>query len=306
MRFTVEYPLAPRDGDDAFAGAEGVTAVARAVDSLGFDAIAFTEHPAPSYKWLNAGGHQSFDVPAALAFCAAVTERVRLMPYLMVLPYHNPFTAAKAVSTVDRLSGGRVSVVAGTGYLRSEFAALKVEMSHRNELFDEALEVMRGLWTSVPFTHRGRHFRVDDVASLPGPVQKGGPPVYIGGNSALSRRRAALHDGWSPLLLGSQLSRTARTPQIDSIEELADKITEVRQQATEVRGEDAEVFIQVQTSHCRFIQEPGSVEEHRDHLGRLAEAGVDSFVVKPAGADLRRTVESLHRYAELFMPAHPQ
>src|SRR6266702_8502534 len=80
--------------------------------------ISFSEHPAPSHKWLNAGGHESLDQTSALAFCAAVTSRLRLMTYLLVLPYHNPFLAAKALSTVDVLSGGRLTVVAGTGYLR--------------------------------------------------------------------------------------------------------------------------------------------------------------------------------------------
>src|SRR3546814_12270174 len=111
----------------------------KAAEQHGYDAVAFTEHPAPSLKWLEAGGHQSLDLTSALSFCAAVTERVRLMTYLMVLPYHTPFVAAKALATVDRLSAGRVTVVAGSGNLRSEFLALNVDRAVRHRILDKGL-----------------------------------------------------------------------------------------------------------------------------------------------------------------------
>ena len=201
MRFTVDYPIVTVGYDPALVTAAGMTRVAQAAEECGYDAISFSEHPAPSHKWLNAGGHESLDQTSALAFCAAVTTLLRLMTYLLVLPYHNPFLAAKALSTVDLLSGGRLTVVAGTGYLRSEFLALNVDMNQRNELFDESLEVMRGVWSEVPFAYTGRHFTARGVASLPAPLQPGGPPVLIGGNSALARRRAARNQGWSPLMV---------------------------------------------------------------------------------------------------------
>ena len=153
MKFTVDYPIVTVGYDPALVTAAGMTRVTQAAEEYGYDAISFSEHPAPSHKWLNAGGHESLDQTSALAFCAAVTSRVRLMTYLLVLPYHNPFLTAKALSTVDVLSGGRLTVVAGTGYLRSEFLALNVDMSLRNELFDESLEVLRGVWSEVPFAY---------------------------------------------------------------------------------------------------------------------------------------------------------
>jgi probable F420-dependent oxidoreductase len=301
MKFTVDYPIVTVGYDPALVTAAGLTSVARAAEECGYDAISFTEHPAPSQKWLDAGGHESLDQTSALAFCAAVTSRVRLMTYLLVLPYHNPFLAAKALSTVDLLSGGRLTVVAGTGYLRSEFLALNVDMSQRNELFDESLEVMRGLWTGVPFTHQGKHFSARGVASLPGPVQQGGPPVLIGGNSALARQRAARNQGWSPLMVSPEVVRTSRTPGIATVAELAAKIKEVRDAAAEINGDAAALTIQVHTPQAGFIQRCGSAEEHRDHLGQLADAGVDSFVMRPPGDSVDRTVESLHRYAAAFL-----
>jgi probable F420-dependent oxidoreductase len=301
MKFTVDYPIVTVGYDPALVSAEGMTRVARAVEAWGYDAIAFSEHPAPSYKWLKAGGHESLDQTSALAFCAAVTTRIRLMTYLLVLPYHNPFLSAKALSTVDLLSGGRLTVVAGTGYLRSEFLALNVDMDVRNELFDESLEVMRGVWAEVPFAYAGRHFTARGVASLPAPAQRGGPPVLVGGNSAVARSRAARNQGWSPLMVSPEVARTSRTPGISTVAELAARIKGVRDGAARINGGAAAVTIQVHTPQAGFMQRPGSAEEHRDHLGQLADAGVDSFVVRPPGDSVDHTIEALQRYAETFL-----
>jgi probable F420-dependent oxidoreductase len=301
MKFTVDYPIVTVGYDPALVTAAGMTRVAQAAEECGYDAISFSEHPAPSQKWLDAGGHESLDQTSALAFCAAVTSRMRLMTYLLVLPYHNPFLVAKALSTVDRLSGGRLTVVAGTGYLRSEFLALNVDMNLRNELFDEALEVLRGVWTEAPFAYQGKHFTARGVASLPRPAQGGGPPVLIGGNSAVARERAARNQGWSPLMVSPEVARTSRTPGIGTVDELAAKISEVRDTAAQVSGAAAPLTVQVHTPQAGFIQRPGSVGEHRDHLGQLADAGVDSFVLRPPGDSVDHTIEALQRYSETFL-----
>ncbi|MFJ8019398.1 LLM class F420-dependent oxidoreductase [Streptomyces sp. NPDC096311] len=300
MKFTVEYPVSAAGYDPALVTGAGMARVARAADEFGFDSIAFTEHPAPSKRWLDAGGHESLDLAAALSYCAAVTSRIRLMTYLMVLPYRNPFLSAKALTTVDVLSDGRLTVVAGTGYLRSEFRSLGVDFEERNELFDEALAAMRGVWTTVPFTYRGRHFEADGVAALPRPVQFGGPPVWIGGNSALSRRRAARNQGWSPMMASEEVARTTRSPVIATVGRLASMITEVRELAVAERGDGAVVDVQVQSAASGYLKNPGSVEEHRDLLGRLAEAGVTSFVLHPPAVGVDAAVDALQGYAETF------
>jgi probable F420-dependent oxidoreductase len=301
VKFTVDHPIVTVGYDPALVTAAGMTRVAQAVEECGYDAISFSEHPAPSQKWLDAGGHESLDQTSALTFCAAVTGRVRLMTYLLVLPYHNPFLAAKALSTVDLLSGGRLTVVAGTGYLRSEFLALNVDMSQRNELFDESLAVLRGVWSGDPFTHQGKHFSARGLASLPKPAQHGGPPVLIGGNSALARNRAARNQGWSPLMVRPEVAKTSRTPGIATVAELAAKIKEVRDAAAAADGTAAPLTIQVHTPQAGFMQRPGSAEEHRDHLGQLADGGVDSFVLRPPGDSVDHAVDALHQYAETFL-----
>lgn len=294
MRFTVEYPVGGPCHDRLLLSRDGVSRVVRRADELGFDAIAFTEHPAPSLRWLEAGGHETLDLTSALAFCAAVTERISLMTHLLVLPYHNPFAAAKALTTVDLLSDGRLVVVAGTGYLKGEFKTLGVDFAARNERFDESLEVLRGVWSTVPYDHEGPHFSGRDVAHLPRPYQVGGPPVLIGGNSALSRRRAAKNQGWSPLLVSRTVAETTRMPYL-SIAELAVQITEVRASAT-----DSAFVVQVQGPETDVLRRAYSVAAHREHLEALAAAGVDSFVLQLPCDSVSAALDGLERYARDF------
>jgi probable F420-dependent oxidoreductase len=301
VRITVEYPVSAVGYDPALLAPAGMSRVARAVEEAGLDAIAFTEHPAPSQRWLDAGGHETLDVTAAMSFCAAVTERIRLMSYLLVLPYRNPFLTAKSVATVDVLSGGRATIVAGAGYMKSEFRALGVAFEERNELFDEALEVLRGVWSRNPFGYQGRHFHAEEVAALPRPVQgPAGPPIWVGGNSARARRRAARHQGWSPLLIDENLARTTRTPALTTIGQLSEAVAQAREMAVAEQGEQAFLDVQVQSPHSGWLQRGGSMEEHREHLGLLAGAGVTWFVVQPPGDSVDAAVDGVRRYGELL------
>ncbi|MDX6234496.1 MAG: hypothetical protein QOH68_3604 [Nocardioidaceae bacterium] len=294
MRITVEYPI---DGaDPALVLSDGMARVARSADELGFDALAFTEHPAPSQEWLaSRAGHETLDVTSSLAFCAAVTTRIRLMTYLLVMPYHNPFMAAKALTTVDRLSGGRLTVVAGAGYVRDEFEALGVDFESRNERFDEALKVMRALWTGLPLDHEGAHFQGHGITQRPGPVQRGGIPVLIGGNSTVARQRAARNQGWSPLLVEQEVASTIRMPPL-TIERLATAVADVRASA----DPDEVLTVQVQTPHAHVLRRKLSVAEHVDHLGRLQQAGVDSFVLKLPSSSVEAAVDGLESYAATY------
>ena len=154
MKFIVEYPVVSTPGAGWLEPAS-ITRFARAAEEAGLDGIGFTDHPAPSLKWLNGGGHETFDPFAALAFCAAVTTRIRLLTWLSVVPYRNPFLAAKSMTTVDLLSGGRATFALGSGYLRSEFAALGVDFEERNDLFEESVQVMKAAWTGDEVSFEG-------------------------------------------------------------------------------------------------------------------------------------------------------
>ena len=202
----------------------------------GFDAFALTEHPIPGANWLAHGGHQTLDPFVGLAFAAAVTERIKLLTHLSVAPYRNPFLLAKTAATLDRCSQGRFILGLGAGYHKTEFFALGVDFDERNVLVDEALELLPKAWSGEPFDAAGVHFNAKGVIQRPRPAQN--PiPIWIGGNSKLSRRRAATVQGWMPMGIPEEVARTTRSPHIAGLEQLAEMIAEVKDMAGDRAGE---------------------------------------------------------------------
>ena len=114
----------------------------------------------------------------------------------------------------------------------------------------------------------GKYYRVRYAVNSPAPLQVGGPPVLIGGNSARARQRAVRNQGWSPLMVSPEVARTSRTPGIATVAELAALIKGVRDAAAERGGTAAPLTIQVHTPQAGFMLRPASAEEHRDHLGQ--------------------------------------
>jgi probable F420-dependent oxidoreductase len=297
MRFTVEYPIGSAGFSPAFLEPTTVTRFAAAVEEAGVDAIAFTEHPAPSKKWLDHGGHESFDPLTALAFCAATTSRLRLMTYLLVLPYRNPLLAAKQIATLDVLSGGRTIIGLGGGYLRSEFAALGVEFEERNDLFDEGLEVLRGLWTTDEFSFEGRSFKALGQVSRPEPTQKPYPPVWVGGNSRKARQRVVSYgQGWAPIIVDEVKSTTTRTAPIDSVESLGEAIGDLRRMLEEAGRDPGTIEVQVQWQVGSSVEDDPAATLER--IEQLAAVGVTWLCLNPPADDVERCMDLLTAYGD--------
>jgi probable F420-dependent oxidoreductase len=297
MSFTVEYPIGTPGSSRAFHSPDMVVRFAGLAERAGVDAVAFTEHPAPSRKWLDNGGHESFDPIAALGFCAGVTSRLKLMPYLLVLPYRNPLLVAKQIATLDILSSGRLVVAVGAGYLRSEFAALGVDFEERNDLLDEAIDVLREVWETDSFEHDGRHFKAIGQVSLPAPIQRPHPPLWIGGNGRQARERAARYgQGWTPLILDEQSARTTRTPAINSPAALGVAIDDLHRRAEAAGRDPEEIAVQVQWSLSSAMdRHPGAALET---LAELGAVGVTSVVVRPPAGDAERAMDLLEAYGQ--------
>ncbi|MBA2947906.1 LLM class F420-dependent oxidoreductase [Streptomyces himalayensis] len=299
MRFIFHYPETNGpDGDVLDAGP--LREVAVAAERAGFDGLSLSEHPVPGARWLASGGHQTLDPFVALAYAAAATERLRLLTYLAVSPYRNPFLLAKAAATLDKLSGGRLFLGLGTGYQKSEFHALGVDMEERNALFDEALDVLPLHWSGEPFSYQGRHFSARDVIARPRPVQD--PiPIWVGGNSKLSRRRVAERaQGWMPMSGGAQLSATARTPSLGSVQELAVAIAELREAAAAAgRSERIDVLYSYQGAgiHSPTV-EP---DRHREAFAELEKAGVTWVVVSSGTHSPSATLEFLEAFGSTYL-----
>ena len=171
-------------------GREEALASAKRIEAAGFDSA-----------WV--GDHISFHIPileslTLLALAAGVTERITLGTAVYLLPLRHPTTTAKVTSTLDVLSGGRLSLGVGVGgEFPPEFEASGVPVGERGPRADEAIEILRKLWTVDGVFHEGKHFRFGPISIDPKPTQVGGPPIIVGGRKAPSLRRAGqLGDGY--------------------------------------------------------------------------------------------------------------
>lgn len=294
MRILYQYPDAI--GPDAQMLAAGpIAQVAREVERAGLDGLAFTEHPAPSAKWLSAGGHQTLDPFVALSHASAVTDRIRLFTYLSVTAYRNPFMLGKAAASVDLVSNGRLELGLGAGYQKAEFFALGVDFDQRNTLMDDALEILPRFWSGEPVAHEGPGYTARDAICRPRAVQQ--PiPIWIGGNSRLSLERVARGGfGWMPMMTSSVVSATTRTAHIGSASDLAARIRLVREMA---EGRPVEVLVSY-LDHAAAT--PGApVEEHRQAIGELTEAGATWIGLTRASESTAHTVDVIGHIASSY------
>ena len=292
------YPLASGRASAEFATRQGVVEFARAAEEAGFDAIGFTDHPAPTHRWISAGGHDALDPFAALAFCAAVTERLLLIPNVVVLPYRNPLLVAKSVATIDALSGGRFVLAVGTGYLKGEYRALGVDFDQRNDLFDEAIEVMRGVWTTDDFQYEGPNFTAHGQTANPKPSKP--IPIWIGGNSRLSRRRVVEKaDGWVPFPAPRGLAATARTVPLETLDDLRALLEDLWRQAESADRDPSEIDISFTTlTGGSPGNEDFNPEAHLAALDDLANLGVTWCMVRTPSDSVSHATEALHYYGD--------
>ena len=188
------------------------------VESHGYDTMVLSDHLvhhetiAAKYPY-NQTGERAWspetpwpDVWVASGMMAAVTERLNFLQSVYVLPMRDPFHVAKALGTVARLSGYRIGLGLGLGWLKEEFDLLGHDFRTRGRRADEMVEVMRKLWSGGLVEHRGEFYDFDRLSMSPG--MEGPVPVVVGGNSAPALRRVArLGDGWTPAFLGAEAIR---------------------------------------------------------------------------------------------------
>jgi probable F420-dependent oxidoreductase len=298
MRFMYAYPETHGTERDML-DAGPVADVARTAEAAGFGGFAFTEHPSPGARWLAAGGHQSLDPFIALSYVAAVTSSMKLLTYISVVPYRNPLLLAKTAASLDKLSGGRFVLGVGTGYLKGEFKALGVDIEERNELFDEALDVLPLHWSGEPFSYKGRHFEAVESIGRPRPVQL--PiPIWIGGNAKVTRERVAERaQGWMPLVVPAEVAKTARSPALRGLDEVVESMTWMRATAAE-RGVDLDLVLPY--SDSSLAANPAQdAARHRDAFAELEAAGVTWVVVSGSTSDHAATTAFLEQFGETYL-----
>ncbi|OBF80034.1 LLM class F420-dependent oxidoreductase [Mycobacterium sp. 852002-51163_SCH5372311] len=301
MQFAITHPMHSHPYNPELLSGDSIAAVAAAAEAAGFHGFGFTDHPAPSQRWLEAGGHDALDPFVALGFAAARTTRIRLVPNIVVLPYRNPFVVAKSGATLALLSGDRFTLAVGVGYLKREFAALGVNYDERAELFEEALQVIRAVWSGDDISFEGKHFSARGITAHPRPSTQ--PPIWVGGNTAASRERVARYgDGWCPFPAPAQLAQTAGTAVIDSVQRLNEGIEDLRRRC-DAAGRD---WSAIDITFTNFEGGSSAGEDfHSDAylsgLEKLAAVGVTWVQVGLPGDSLAHALETIDRFRALVI-----
>ena len=190
---------------------------ARHLESLGYDFLSVGEHvmqgnpPRPS----------TMAIPV-LGVAAGATERVRLVASVLLVPLYHPVLLAKLLSVLDRACGGRLVVGVGVGgEIPIEFQAVGVPVRERGRRADEALDILRRLWTQEHVTHNGRFYQFQDVTLSPPPAQKPHPPLWVAGRREPAMRRPArFGTGWYPHLYSPEQLRSS----IERIKEMGAEV----------------------------------------------------------------------------------
>ncbi|MFF4767306.1 LLM class F420-dependent oxidoreductase [Streptomyces sp. NPDC001255] len=303
LKFNLMFPMRAVKHYPRWIEGNNLQTVARVVEDAGFDALAMSEHPYPDREWLANGGHHAFDPFVALSTMAAVTERLRVITYVMVAGYRSPYLAAKAAASLDLLSGGRLTLGMAAGYLKREFDALGADFAHRGKLLDEAIDAMRATWAGEE--HTGEHFAASGHLSLPAPATPGGPPIWIGGNSKAARRRVVERaDGWMPMAQPAAMARITRTPPLEDLATLTGLIEGVN--TDRAAGGRPPVDVSFVPFEKDLLRDGDTLDFRRALVPRLdayEKAGVTWITLEPASRSFSTFVRDVSELAHLLPTA---
>lgn len=304
MKFTVTLPFDQIDDPKEFLQPQAVTQIATLLERVGFEGACASDHPCPTGRWLDAGGHYAQDPFVMLSFVAAATRKLRLYTGILVLPYRNPFITARAIATLDVFSGGRVTVGVGAGYLKGEYHALGVDFDRRNELMDEYIRAMKTAWTSDEFTFEGSGYQALGNRILPRPLQQPHPPLIIGGNAKVAIRRAAEEgDGWWPFMTPGPVSTTTRTAAIDGDQDLSEGIRHLREHCEKIgRKQLPEIIV----AGLNANEGTWNAQRWLDRIAELEAIGVTAITLNVSGKSRAEWCENAERVGVEVIAKLPQ
>lgn len=267
--------------------------IARKADELGYEWLTVPEHIVMPKEMGETMGPRYPEALSAAAVLAGATTRIKILTYILVLPYRNPVLLAKQIATLDFLSGGRITLGTAAGHMEREFDILQVPFAERGALTDEYLRAMKELWTSDEPSFQGRYVQFEEILFEPKPAQKPHPPILIGGNSKPAMRRAAtLGDGWLPWLV--------------TREQLPERLSYIFEQpGFQERGRPFEVVMPLAVLNVEDYTHrelgrtrvPRQREEIVEEIGLLREAGTTGTLVAPPRTP---SVEQFLEWTEWF------
>ena len=315
MHFGLALP-----GRGALARPDALVTLARRAEALAYSSLFVTDHVIvptaydSTYPYSESGRvasdwSQGYLEPLALmSFLAGVTSRIQLGTSVLVVPYRNPVVTAKMLATLDVMSGGRVLLGAGVGWLREEFEALAAPpFDERGAATDEYIQLMRACWTKEPVEWKGKYYRLASVSVLPKPAQTGGIPIWVGGHTDVALRRVGqLADGWHPI--------GQRPPARIDAAEYRRMVEVIHGWARKAGRDPAQITLSYRVPlEIRPARAKAPAGERQLFRGTAAEVvadirafqsiGVTHFVFDLAAPDLRQQLALLERFAEDVRPA---
>jgi probable F420-dependent oxidoreductase len=292
VRFALMFPMRAVKHYETWRADGDLGTVAKITEEAGFDAFAMSEHPYPAQSWLRTGGHHAFDPFVSLSYVAASTERIKLLTYVLVGAYRHPYLSAKAIASLDALSRGRTIVGMGAGYLEPEFEVLGADFAARGRTLEAAIPAMRDAWAGRD--HPGPSFPAEGHEMLPAPAQPGGPPIWIGGNSAAARRRAVtLAEGWIPMGQSPEVAKITGTPALETVSDLGAQTRDMQDRRSAAGLSSLDVCFSPFEADLLRRDAGEFATQVRKALDAYAEAGVTWITVEPASrslADFRRDI----------------
>ena len=297
------------------AGPEAARTLAQRAEALGFHSLWLPDHiviprnVAPAYPYAADGvspfdpDHPFYEPLSVLTFMAGCTQSIRLGMHVLIIPYRAPVHTAKVLATLDALSGGRLILGAGTGWMEEEFVALGLDtFAQRGAVTNEYLQLFKELWTKDDPVFHGKYAEVSGFGFQPKPVQKPHPPIWIGGHSLAALRRVALlGDGWMPIGL--------RPASLLEPIDMANKVIRLRTLMREAgRAEDSVTIsftapvVVTKTSGSPRALLQGQPDEIADDLRRYQTLGVQNFNINLSGIGISGQLEAMEQFAKDVMP----
>ena len=302
------------------AHAEAIKTLATETETMGFGHISVTDHLIvprridSRYPYTSDGGFPgeaegfAFEQFSVMSYLAALTTRAKLITAITVVPHRGAVAAAKTISTIDFLSGGRTVLGVGAGWMREEFDALGIpEFDERGRVTDEYLAAYKELWTADAPRFDGKYVTFDNITFLPKPAQEGGPPIWVGGESGPAMRRTArLGDVWFPI---------AHNPRhlMNTTDRFRAGVARMHQTA-EKQGRDP-ASIGLALFAIKYSNRPahdaetgeremlsGSNEAIVEDLQQLAEIGVTDVVVNFHRSTMEKTLGEMRNFVEEIAP----
>ena len=304
----------------AVASTQSIDAFAKRGEALGFRYFALADHIviprqidslypySKDRKMTGAASGDCMEPLSVMAYLAAVTSKARLLTSVMVVPHRQPVLAAKMLATIDVLSGGRVTVGCGAGWMAEEFVAIGAPpFGERGKVMDEYLAIFKELWTKDAPQFEGKYARFSNISFLPKPVQKPHPPLWIGGESPAAIRRAArLGDGWYPIGSNPEFP-------LNTLARYKAAVGSLRAEAEQNGRDSTKIDLAYWANWYRENQMvttdngdrhlmTGNANAIADDIARLGEVGVRHCLFNFQRDTLAESIAAMERFAADVMP----